>query len=385
MAKGSVTEVKPGTYRLRVDAGPDPATGKRRQVSKVVHGGKREADRALRQLMNEVESGIERNTKQTVADLTTEWLDQKRRTLSPKSIEYYEDALRIYLLPSLGARKVATLTARDLDGLYRALEAKGVSPHGIRKAHATIRAALSQAVKWQMVATNVALAASPPSLPKRDPRSMSPEDVAAVIDRTTKDYGANLARFFTLAALTGARRGEILGLRVSDLDTATNRLRITRSVIATKGKAFVKSTKTGQTRYVSLDETSLEILKAEIGDQEEGASHGRFIRVEDPYIFASDPTGAKSLHPDWPSHVFAAVAKTLNLPYHLHELRHFSATQLISAGVDLRTVAGRLGHADPGITMRIYAHVVEAKDREAADIMGRILDVSSQRGRTAGD
>ncbi len=384
MAKGSVTEVKPGTYRLRVDAGPDPATGKRRQVSKVIHGGKREADRALRQLINEVESGIEQNSKQTIADLTGEWLEQKRRTLSPKSIEYYEEALRIYLLPALGTRKVSTLTARDLDGLYRALEVKGVSPYGIRKAHATIRAALSQAVKWQMVSSNVALQASPPSLPKRNPRSMSPEEVAAIIEQTSKDYGTTLARFFTLAALTGARRGEILGLRVSDLDTETKRLRITRSVIATKGKAFVKSTKTGQMRFVSLDETSLQILSSEIADQVERARQGSFLRVEDPYIFASDPTGTTSLHPDWPSHVFGAVTKTLALPNHLHELRHFSATQLISAGVDLRTVAGRLGHADPGITMRIYAHVVEAKDREAADIMGRVLHTSSRGGTTAG-
>ncbi|MGC9154161.1 MAG: hypothetical protein ACP5HZ_00785 [Ferrimicrobium sp.] len=108
-ARGSAIEVKPGRYRLRVDAGPDPATGKRGQVSKVIHGGKREADRALRQLINEVESGIERNTKQTVADLANEWLELKRRTLSPKSIAYYEEGLRFYLLPAFGTRKVCIL------------------------------------------------------------------------------------------------------------------------------------------------------------------------------------------------------------------------------------------------------------------------------------
>ena len=102
------------------------------------------------------------------------------------------------------------------------------------------------------------------------------------------------------------------------------------------------------------------------------------MRAGDPYIFSSDPIGAASLHPDWPSHVFRTVCDSLGLDYHLHELRHFSATQLISAGVDLRTVSGRLGHSDPAITMRVYAHVVEAKDREAANILGGIVKGASR-------
>ncbi len=373
MPKGSVTEMKPGVYRLRVDAGVDPITGKRRQVSKVIHGGKRQANDELRRLIAEAESGVATNAKQTVDELAKDWLDFKRGELSPKTIELYDQCLQRHISPALGRRKVHTLTPRDLDLFYGALAEKGMSAYGIHQVHATIRAALSQGVKWQVIPTNVALIATPPKLPKQAPRAITPQQLGDIIATTTQRYDASLARFFTLAALTGARRGEILGLRLFDLDLANARLSITQSVISLKGQALVKSTKTGQHRSISLDQVSLDILCAQRDQVMDRAQKGGFTQVENPYFFAADPTGERCIHPDWPSHVFRRVCDELSMPFHLHELRHFAATQLIAAGVDLRTVAGRLGHSDPAITMRIYAHVVEAKDREAADKLGAIV------------
>jgi len=139
MAKGSVTEIKAGVYRLRVDAGVDPVTGRRRQISKVIHGGKREANSALRHLINEVESGVATNAKQTVDELMGEWLEFKRGTLSPKSIELYSSCMRRYILPALGRRKLTSLTPHDLDMFYGALTKDGMSAHGVRQVHATLR------------------------------------------------------------------------------------------------------------------------------------------------------------------------------------------------------------------------------------------------------
>jgi len=214
--------------------------------------------------------------------------------------------------------------------------------------------------------------------PKKASRSITLEQFASIIAKATEDCDASLVRFFMLAALTGARRGEILGLRLEDLDTNNSRLRIARSVIAAGGQPIVKFTKTGQHRTISLDQICIEALLAQREEVRTQADKGLFTQCENPYFFAADPTGVKCIHPDWPSHVFRKVCDSISLPYHLHELRHFSATQLIAAGVDLRTVSGRLGHADAAITMRIYAHVVEAKDRNAADILGKIIkDVST--------
>ena len=206
MPKGSRTEIKPGVHRLRVDAGPNPATGKRRQISKVIHGGKREAISALRRLNNEVESGAATNAKQTVGELMQDWLEFKRGKLSPKSIELYSSCMRLHILPALGRRKLTSLTPHDLDKFYGALNKIGVSAYGVRQVHATLRAALSQGVKWQMVANNAALLATPPQIPKKAPRSITPEQLASIIAKATKDCDASLVRFFMLAALTGARR-----------------------------------------------------------------------------------------------------------------------------------------------------------------------------------
>ena len=378
MPKGSRTEIKPGVHRLRVDAGPNPATGKRRQISKVIHGGKREAISALRRLNNEVESGAATNAKQTVDELMQDWLEFKRGKLSPKSIELYTSCMNRYILPALGRRKLTSLTPHDIDKFYGALTKNGVSAYVVRQVHATLRAALSQGVKWQMVANNAALLATPPQIPKRVPRSITPEQLASIIAKATEVCNASLVRFFMLAALTGARRGEILGLRLEDLDTENSRLRIARSVIVVGGQPIIKSTKTGQDRTISLDKISMEALITQRDEVKAEADKGLFTQDENPYFFASDPTGAKCIHPDRPSHVFRKVCDSLDLPFHLHELRHFSATQLIANGVDLRTVSGRLGHRDPAITMRVYAHVVEAKDRNAAEILGEIITTATK-------
>lgn len=382
MAKGSVTEIKPNVYRIRVDAGPDPTTGKRRQVSKVVHGGKRDANTALHRLLNEVESGLATSARQTIGELMDEWLSLKRGSLSPKTISIYEECTARFIRPTLGKRQLTKLSPRDIDQFYGALAKGGLSPYRIRQVHGTLRAALSQATKWQMTSVNVAMSATPPQLPKRTDRSISPEEVSQVIERTIKDYGPSLGRFITLAALTGARRGELLGLRNSNVDERQALLVIERSVISVKGQPVVKSTKTGQSRTISLDQLSMETLVAQREEIESLAREGGFIQDPNPYFFAADPTGTKSIHPDWPSHVFRKVCDSLSLPYHLHELRHFSATQLIAAGVDVRTVSGRLGHSDPSITMRIYAHVLGAKDREAANILGGIINTANKHHET---
>jgi integrase len=96
--------------------------------------------------------------------------------------------------------------------------------------------------------------------------------------------------------------------------------------------------------------------------------------VENPWLFFAEVDGSKPLHPDSISTAFRRITKKLGIDgIHFHSLRHFTATQLIAAGVDIRTVSGRLGHANSAITLRVYSHVLEENDRAASDIMGRLL------------
>ena len=127
---------------------------------------------------------------------------------------------------------------------------------------------------------------------------------------------------------------------------------------------------------VGIEAMAKTILEDRMADLRAAVDAG-FEVVEDPYIFASDPTGAAPWHPDWPTHAFAFICKSLSLDFHLHQLRHFTATQLIAAGVDIRTVSGRLGHSDPTVTLRVYSHVVESADLRATEIMSGLLNTNN--------
>ncbi|MHB8190745.1 MAG: tyrosine-type recombinase/integrase [Ferrimicrobium sp.] len=373
MAKGSITELRLGVYRIRVDAGNDPVTGKRIQASRVMHGGKREAQSALNELIHDIDSKRIQVNRTKISEILDEWIDLKKSSLSPKTIDIYQHRSEKILKPALGNRQVKELTSRDLDKLYQALEAKGTSSYVIHQVHSTIRAALTQAQKWGLVTNNVALHASLPSLPKTKERSIAVEELSSCIDLTREIYGPGLTNFFLLAALTGARRGELLGIRREDVDFGNSRLSISRSVIQTRAGTIEKSTKTRQERAISLDPEALGVIEDQLSDLMARAQDGLFELCSNPYIFAVDPTGRTPYSPDWPTHAFRKVMDQLNFPYHLHELRHFSATQLIAAGVDIKTVSSRLGHADPSMTLRVYSHAVRERDVEAARILGSIV------------
>ena len=373
MAKGTIKETQPGVWRVRVDAGVDPVTGKRIQLSKVVRGGVRAAEGALRKLHKEAAEGKKGRQSASVGELLDQWLVNAKATLSPKSVENYALRIEKQLRPTIGHIPVEKLTARHLDQLYRGLADKGASVYVIRQAHATIRAALSQAVRWGEVDRNVALLATVPSIEVTPSTAPSPSDVSQIVSRAEQRYGRPMAAYFALAAVTGARRGEILGLRRNDVDLDNQLVTIRRSVISTTAEgAVVKGTKTGKVRRVALDNLGVQIVKAQLAELDAAVDAG-FELVGDPYLFPGDPTGATTWFPDWPTTAFRRVCNDLGMTWHLHQLRHFSATQLIGAGVDVRTVSGRLGHADPAITLRVYSHVIEAKDRDAAAIMGDLL------------
>ena len=175
---------------------------------------------------------------------------------------------------------------------------------------------------------------------------------------------------FALCALKGARRGEVLALRWSDYDPVMKVLTISKSVGYTSGSGvFVKSTKTHGVRRIGVDETIEGVIISQVEALQKSVEAG-FELVGDPYLFFGDPSGSVSLHPDTPSKFFRIICDSLDLPFHLHQLRHFTATQLIAAGVDVRTVSGRLGHADPSITLMVYSHVLEAQDRAALEFLG---------------
>ena len=139
-----------------------------------------------------------------------------------------------------------------------------------------------------------------------------------------------MAAVFALLAITGARRGEVLALRWTDYDPKLKVPRISKSVgYAPDHGIYVKSTKTHNIRRLAVDETMEIVIFSQMEALKKNVFPG-FDLAGDPYLFPGNPGGFGPVHPDTPPKVFRKVCDSLSLPYHLHQLRHFVATELIA-------------------------------------------------------
>ncbi len=363
---GHKKEVRPGVWKLRVSLGKDPVTGKYLYVSKTVEGGPRIADKALASLAS---SSREVHSAVTVDGLLEEFLVACRgKRLESSTIQFYEGAAK-HASSAFGKTRIEALSARDLEMLYRSMTQKGLSSARVRHVHSLMHRALGQAVKWGWLEKNVAGLASVPTVRRKAAAAPTPEELGQILVAASK-RSPQLAAVFALCALTGARRGEALALRWSDYDPAARKLTIARSLGYTpKAGIYEKPTKTHGIRKIGIDETLDGVIFSQIEALKKNVELG-FELVPDPFLFFGEPDGLLPLHPDTPSKFFRTVCDSLGFPYHLHQLRHFTATQLIAAGVDVRTVSGRLGHADASVTLKVYSHVLEAQDQAASEYLG---------------
>ena len=181
----------------------------------------------------------------------------------------------------------------------------------------------------------------------------------------------DMACLIALAAVTGARRGELLALRWGDLDLEAATLTIERSVAVVSGKWITKDTKTHAGRALALDPFGLEVLRRHRARMEDRAAEDGVDLTDDLPVLTYDLV--HPISPDTASHYVRAIATKAGVDTHLHQLRHFAATQMIGSGQDVGTVAGRLGHRDASTTLKVYAHVLPERDREAAAVLGRAL------------
>jgi integrase len=177
-----------------------------------------------------------------------------------------------------------------------------------------------------------------------------------------------------LTFITGARRGELLGLAWEHLDLSAALLTIRRNLVRQNGQTVVKDTKTHQMRIVNLDPETVAILTAHKQLAARQCAEIGTTLDEDSFVFSYAPDHRRHCDPDAITHRYAKMTADLGIDTHLHALRHYSATELIAAGVDVRTVAGRLGHGcDGATTLRVYAAWLAAADKSAAGLLASRL------------
>jgi integrase len=361
-----------GQWQLRAFAGADPTSGRPVQVSRAFEGTERAAAKALAGLVADVEAGRFERTRATVSQLLDKWLEQIEPTRRPTTIAEYRSKIDKRIRPALGGMRLDKLGSDTLDGWYRKWLAEGISPSTVHHLHAILSAALNQAVKWGWIERSPAGRSSPPPLRQTPMKIPTPEQLNR-LHRGAGDVDQVLATAIALAALTGARRGELVALRWSDVDLVAGRVRIARSLTVVAGVAHEGPTKTHQIRDIALDEAGVGLLRSHWDYMRDLSTRAESTLVKDPFILSYNANGAMNVGPDVITHRFASLAKRLGMAFRFHDLRHFSVSTLIAAGVDVRTVAERHGHAQATMTLNRYAHALPERDRVAARILGQVL------------
>jgi integrase len=347
--------------RVRVFTGTN-ARGRPTQLSRTVRGSKRDASRVAAEL--EVGPGQAAPAGRTVDDVLDAWLEQNTPTWAPSSARDQLSRVRAIKQDPIVRISLARLSIADVERWHTRLHAAGRQDAGIKNLHDVLRASLAQAERWGWVSNNVAALARRRSR-KTQPRSvMSLEDVRAVMVSAAQiDPAAVLA--FRIAAVTGARRAELAALQWTDV--ADGQLTIDSAIEVVErgsGTSVLRdaATKTANTRTLTVDPdtlaliSSVEVLRHPYG----------------PWMFG---LGTDLVSPDRIGWWWRRARKLagIDVKWRLHDLRHWSATVAIGQGHDVRTVAGRLGHANPAMTLRVYAHAFAAADQAVAAGLGNIL------------
>jgi integrase len=248
-----------------------------------------------------------------------------------------------------------------------------MKPATILRIHSIISSALDLAVRYDWTERNVAKNASPPHPRKREPDPPTPELAARLLNLVwTEDEEFGL--YLWTAITTGARRGEVSALRENRFDFARQQVRVSTNYIVKQGSRIEKAPKDGEGRVLSLDLLTCELLRERFQRRRADAQALGVQVPEDAFAFSPDPVGSTPWNPDTMTHRYRRYARRVGIASSLKELRHYSATQLLAAGTDLNTVAGRLGHAEGSTTLKFYAQFTRPADQRAAAIIPSQLD-----------
>lgn len=373
--RGSVVR-KGSRYYAVLDLVPGP-DGKRRQKWFSGFTTKREAQGFLISALSDQQRGtfVEPTTK-TLAEYLDEWVAAIEATLRPSTWDSYKSVIGSYVIPRLGTVRLSKVTAPRLNAFYAELLREGradggsLSARTVRYVHTILRRAFEDAVRWQQLARNPASHANPPK-PKASELSVWDETqlrafLASVVDD-------RLYSLWVLAATTGMRRGELMGLRWTDIDFSAAKVFIRQTRVSVRYEVATSQPKTKTSnRGIAIDSASMNALRSFRAAQlEERLAFGPGYK-ETGLVFTRED--GEPLHPETVTDMFKRRAAGANLPpIRFHDLRHTYASLALKGGIHPKVVSQRLGHSSIAITLDTYSHVLSGVDEDAADAVSRMI------------
>jgi len=241
----------------------------------------------------------------------------------------------------------------------------------LARIHVVLRAALAQAQRWGWIWDNPAERAHRIVAAGRELTPPTPEELRILLKYLDEEDPA-LHAFVTLAAFTGARRAQLLGLRWRNVALDVGRLSFTAGWVEGPDGPVLAPTKTKRPHVVDHDQCSVEVL-TDHARRCVDANGG--VLMPEGFVFSDDPNGARAWKPNRVTKSFLRARRAAGLrEFRLHDLRHFMATQMLDAGVALPVVSRRLDHRRGSTTLDRYAHAVPGRDAEAAETLRQIVE-----------
>jgi integrase len=354
------------SWSFVVDVAPDPSTGRRRQRTKSGFATKALAETAMRAAI--AEGSRSDDDGRRLGDYLDEWLVTVQPRLRETTAASYAVSVG-RLKNGLGAVRLRDLTPLMIERFYADLtrrggrHAQGLAPKSVRNTHITLRKALSDAERLELISRNPAARAKAPTSPPTEAPTWTADELGRFIDFAADD---SLFALWVLLATTGLRRGEALGVRWSDLDLKHGALSVKQTVTTINYRVVVTPPKTDRSRRrISLDPDTIRVLEAHRAAQQR--DQALLGRSNLPKLVFTDEEGGP-LHPDWVTRRFQALVRASGLPplRGPHDLRHTWASLALTAGIHPKVVSDRLGHSTIAITIDTYSHVIPSLDTEAA-------------------
>jgi len=343
---------------------------------KCIYGRKyKEVQKKLAEAEGDAARGIVyEDENMTVGMYLDRWLrDSVRGSVRESTFDRDSYLVRVHITPALGRVKLKKLTALDVQTLYRDRLDNGLSPATVNKIHAVLHKALSQAMRWSLIPRNVAEAVNAPRPASEEMRPLSRAETRKLLNTARGD---RLEALYVLAVTTGMRRGELLGLKWSDIDLENARLRVQRTLTRIdngKRLALGEPKTTKSRRTIRLTEIAVEALRGHLERQLREIEILGDLYVDQGLVFT---TGVGT--PINPSNLRQrSLAPLLNKaglpPIRFHDLRHTCATLLLSKGVHPKFVQELLGHATIAITLDTYSHFIPSMGDQTARAMQEAL------------
>lgn len=367
--EGTVRERPNGTFEMRITA--LDATGRKHRIS--VYGrSKREVMQKAKALQVQEAAGqLAAPNQYTVETFLDAWLDHHRPKLKEKTAHSYEYLIDDHIIPRLGHLRLTGLTPLHVEQMQEAMLTKGLSPRTTAYCRAILRRALQQAVRWGLVARNVAQDVEPPRQAPRRLEVWTPEEARRFLEVAEPH---KLYPLFYLALITGLRRGELLGLRWQDVDLASGRIDIVQNLVMVGNKPVLQTPKTAhsaRTIYIGPDAAGVLVRQREQqAAWQEKAGNGW---LNSGLIFTGEdggPLGTTAVNKPWKALKEQAGVTSIRF----HDLRHTYASLAMLRGLQPKTISERLGHSNVAFTLHTYAHVYDQQRKAAALDLDNLLD-----------